>query len=344
MDACDTDLADAGPVMVGGFDVQCHEAKWAGWKGVVRSAPSPQETHHATIPFPAVVTTIDYDRPVQFRHPNAYKICWSTCTSGLPRCKYPSKIIWPIKLPRTDKHETAMLPKSLQILLDRLPRNAEAPKAREAFRQVALDVLAVRLLATDIAEYLRQCTNHDDQADRLMQLLSFALDQARMAEENGKAVGSQFILWLEGQLARLKQDGALTSAGRLFLASCWGRAGLDAPEAVAADFSMFENAEGAFEYLDAAEMGSLIDTLMKEVSGGEDGDLSALHAVFSEIIAPLPHEVRGPMVQQAVARPRPMMGELGCALLFDRCKEIRHGAIQVLMDLSTEPARHQFEA
>lgn len=229
-----------------------------------------------------------------------------------------------------------MLPKSLQNLLERLPRNAEAPKAREAFRQVALEVLADQSVATELARYLGQCEEHDDQADRLMQILISVLDEARMAKENGKAVGAQFIGFLEEELGRFKLKGVMTSAGRLFLASCWGRAGLDAPEAVAADFSMFDDAEGAFEDLDPAEMGPLIDILLKEASGGDDGDLSALHAGFSEIIATLPAEVRSPMVQQVVARPKTVMGELGCALLFDRREEIRHGAIQGLMDRSTD--------
>jgi hypothetical protein len=225
-----------------------------------------------------------------------------------------------------------MLPQSIQTLLDGLPRNPEAHGAREAFKRATLTLIALPDWAVTVVEIIGQLEDPNSEDERLISFLSSTLDEARMARENGKTLGGAFINHLENGLLALKDKGALTDRGRFFLASCWIRAGLDAPESLAKDLTIPDDMLGDFDLSDAPDLGPVIDTLLEEVSGGEVDSLSALHAGFAELIATLPALIRKAVVRQVVGRLRPIMGELGCALLLDGRPEIRQGAIDGLAD------------
>ena len=225
-----------------------------------------------------------------------------------------------------------MLSPKIQTLLDALPRNLEETGARHAFKRVALSLIAEPEQAVAVVEAVGRLETRNNHDERLVSLLSSTLDEARMARENGKTVGASFINQLEDAIQALKKQSALTDPGRLFLASCWVRAGLHAPDALAGEFSMPDDMEGELDLSDAPDLEPLIDKLLEEVSGGQMDSISALYSGFAELIATFPAPVRQAVVRYVVSRPKTVLGELGCALLLDGRAEIRRGAIDGLAD------------
>jgi len=225
-----------------------------------------------------------------------------------------------------------MLSPRIQSLLKALPQNPGATGARHASQRVALSLLAEPEQALAVVEAIARLETRHDHDERLVSLLSSTLDEARMARENGKTVGANFIDQLEDRIRGLKAQDALTDPGRLFLASCWVRAGLHTPDALAGEFSMPEDMGEELDLSDAADLEPLIDKLLEEVSGGQMGSISALHSGFAELMATFPAPVRRAVVRRVVSRPKTVLEELGCALLLDGRAEIRRGAIDGLAD------------
>lgn len=223
-----------------------------------------------------------------------------------------------------------MLPRKIQTLLDELPRNLEALGAREAFKRTAQALMSEPEMAVDVIKSMGQLNAPKADNERIMVLLSSTLDEARMARENGKAAGASFIDYLENALLALKDKGSLSDSGRFALASCWVRAGLVAPEALAGDFAIPEDMQDDFDFSDMPDLGPIVDKMLEEVSGGDADSLSALHAGFAELTATLPAPIRKAVIHKVVAQPKPILGELGCALLLDRRHDIRQGALDGL--------------
>jgi hypothetical protein len=225
-----------------------------------------------------------------------------------------------------------MLSPKIQTLLDALPQNPDATGARHAFQRVALSLMSEPEQAIAVVETIGRLEARHNHDERLVSLLSSTLDEARMARENGKTVGASFIAELESGIQALKAQDALTDPGRLFLASCWVRAGLPAPDALAGEFSVPDDMAEELDLSDAPDLEPLIDTLLKEVSGDQIDSISALHAGFVELMATFPAPVRQAVVRYVVSRPKTVLGELGCALLLDGRADIRRGAIGGLTD------------
>lgn len=225
-----------------------------------------------------------------------------------------------------------MLPPKIQTLLDALPQNPDATGTHHAFKRVALSLLSEPEQAAAVVEAIGRLETRSHPDERLVSLLSSTLDEARMARENGKTVGASFIDQLEDGIQALKARDALTDPGRLFLASCWVRAGLPSPDALAGEFSMPDDMEEELDLSDAPDLEPLIDTLLEEVSGDQIDSISALHAGFVELMATFPAPVSQAVVRHVVSRPKTVLGELGCALLLDGRADIRRGAINGLAD------------
>lgn len=225
-----------------------------------------------------------------------------------------------------------MLPESIRALLDTLPRNPEVPGARAASKRVALSLMAQPDLSVNVVEAIAQFEKPKGEDESLISLLSCALDEARMARENGKMTGAGFINHLENALQPLKDSGRLSDQGRFALASSWIRAGLAAPEVLAGDFTIPNDMQDDFDLSDMPDISTIIDKMLGEMSDRELDSLSALHAGFAELIATLPAPTRKMVVHQVVTHPKPILGELGCALLLDDRQEIRQGAVNGLTD------------
>ncbi len=225
-----------------------------------------------------------------------------------------------------------MLSPKIQTLLDGLPQNPEARGAQHAYKRAALSLIAEPEQAVAVVGAIGRLETRSHRDERLVSLLSSTLDEARMARENGKTVGASFIVQLEDGIQALKYQNALTDPGRLFLASCWVRAGLPTPDALAGEFSMPDDMAGELDLSDAPDLEPLIDTLLEEVSGDQMDSISALHSGFVELMATFPAPVRQAVVRYVVSRPKTVWGELGCALMLDGRADIRRGAIGGLAD------------
>ncbi|GAW35544.1 hypothetical protein RA2_02607 [Roseovarius sp. A-2] len=225
-----------------------------------------------------------------------------------------------------------MLSPKIQTLLDALPKNPDATGARHAFKRVALSLMSEPEQAIAVVDAIGRLETRHNHDERLVLLLSSALDEARMARENGKTVGASFIDQLEDGIQALKAQDALTDPGRLFLASCWVRAGLPAPDALAGEFSVPDDMAEELDLTDAPDLEPLIDKLLAEISGDQMDSISALHSGFVELMATFPAPVRQAVVRHVVSRPKTVLGELGCALLLDGRADIRRGAINGLAD------------
>lgn len=229
-----------------------------------------------------------------------------------------------------------MLPDFIQTLLDALPENFEAPNARQVYQQVCMRVMRDPEAAVGLLRYIGGSEEHDAQTERVMRLFSSVLDEARMAQENGKAVGTAFLSFIEQELVAQKDDVGLASGGRLLLASCWSSAGLDVPDAVAADMSEIEATSGVSADMEMPDLAPIIESLLANAARGSADELLALQTGFSEVLATLPIDARRLVVRQVVAHSKPITGDLGCALLLDRRVECRRGAIDGLKDRLTQ--------
>jgi hypothetical protein len=228
-----------------------------------------------------------------------------------------------------------MLTHKTQSLVDAIPRDFDVANAGRAMKQAARAVLAEPERAIELLDAVGGVDAQNGAKERLVTLLSASLDEARMAHENGKKSGTAFLVALEDRIGGLKADGKLSDGGRLLLVSCWIRAGLDAPEILASDFDMpddFGEREDIPDLSDAPDIGPVLDKLLSKISGGQSESLHDLHAGFSELISTVPAPVRRAIVRLVAMRPKAIFGELGCALLLDRRKEVRRGAIEGLSD------------
>ncbi|WP_282027144.1 hypothetical protein, partial [Limimaricola cinnabarinus] len=223
-----------------------------------------------------------------------------------------------------------MLPPSIKTMLAALAQ-ATDPKAHAAQLQRFGRALLER--PDDAAALLAQTAESAaarDDGERMSQLLGTALDEARMARENGQWSGALFIEGLEARLGELVASNALTLKGSLTVSGTWARAGLPPPAILAARQDAFTEAMEDGE--EPADLETLLDGLIGSLTREHGGNVSALHALFAEMLPTVPPEARGALVRLAVARPQEIFAELGCAWLLDPDAEIRSGAVEGLSD------------
>ncbi len=224
-----------------------------------------------------------------------------------------------------------MLPPSIKTMLAALAQ-ATDPKAHAAELQRFGRALLER--PDDAAALLAQTAESAAAAkgdeERMSQLLGTALDEARMARENGQRCGALFIEGLEARLGELVASNALTLKGSLAVSGTWARAGLPSPAILAARQDAFTEAMEDGE--EPADLETLLDGLIGSLTREHGGNVSALHALFAEMLPTVPSEARRVLVRLAVARPQEIFAELGCAWLLDSDAEIRSGAVEGLSD------------
>ena len=111
-----------------------------------------------------------------------------------------------------------MLPHQVQTMLDDLGSGRSIRSgyeiAKGAARALMRDEAAAKALVTELGTG----NNEEYQRERMMQLLTSTLDEARMAAENGQQLGQSFLLALEEHLEVLNGENRLTHHGRLSLA------------------------------------------------------------------------------------------------------------------------------
>jgi hypothetical protein len=226
-----------------------------------------------------------------------------------------------------------MLPTAITRMLTELERrDGRAPPDRIA--SFARALLADSDLAATLVDAV--AVTGSDGADRreedLAALLGAALDEARMARENGQGRGAALIEALEARVAARDNADAITGQGRLAMSGAWVRAGLRPPAALAPDAEQLISKVPEGELPDPSEAGALFEELFGGLIAEAEGDVTAAHGAFSRMLPTLPEDARHMLVRAAVARPGALSAELGCAWLLDGDATVRAAAADGLSD------------
>lgn len=206
---------------------------------------------------------------------------------------------------------------------------------RERAETLAGFGLALVDAPAEAAALLSQMAGSDatgPRADDMIALLSTALDEARMARENGRRRGDSLIGALEAQVESLVSAERLTMPGAFALSRAWVRAGLVPPDRLSIPLARTADPVSTSAPGIAGDADAMFESLFESVIEDCDGNISALHAVFAEMLPAIPVEARAAFVRIAVARPPELFAELGCAWLFDPGADVRLAAVAGLSD------------
>ena len=126
-----------------------------------------------------------------------------------------------------------MLPTEITNMLAALEkRSGEGPRA-DRLTRFGRAVVDAPELAARLLDEMADMDMASPRDDGMVRLLGAALDEARMARENGQARGTAFISAVEEHLGRLVRTDRLSFRGRLALSRSWLQAGLAPPESLA---------------------------------------------------------------------------------------------------------------
>ncbi len=158
--------------------------------------------------------------------------------------------------------------------------------------------------------------------ENLMMLLEAALEAARMAQENRKSEGEQFLAAIHEQLGLRAAAGTLSTADRFELGRAYIRAGLAPSEHLIMD------AEGFNEIGDdppaVPDLEALLDNLRDEV-GAEP---MAFHMALSEMMSTFPSPVRAMIVDQIARHPDHLYAWAGAYWMLDADATLRRSAAE----------------
>ena len=220
-----------------------------------------------------------------------------------------------------------MLPHQVQTLLDDLESLGSIRSGYETAKAAARALMRDEAAAVALVTELGTGRGERHQQERMMQLLTSALDEARMAAENGQQLGQSFLVALEQHLDVLNGQNSLTQNGRLSLASSWIRAGLSAPEALQGGLEGADYDE-EFIHLDPKiDFRALVDRFLETMQTGYGEDLAGLIEGMRQLLATLPSPVQQELLTQIVAHDGENTGKLGVALVLDRTSVVWQGAL-----------------
>ena len=165
----------------------------------------------------------------------------------------------------------------------------------------------------------------DDRQKAAAVLLSSALDEARMAAENGAPEGSSLLDALAADLSTRDAAHPFAPVVRLRLAQIYARAGLVPPPFATLSADVMAAADSAPE--DMPDLGRLLDPILKEIG---DEPLQ-VHAAIVELLAGLPPELAAMLVSMTVARPGAVEARLGLYWLLDPTPDLRLAAATALL-------------
>ena len=202
-------------------------------------------------------------------------------------------------------------------------RETQSRILHDGARALLVDPAGVDLLA------LRAAAAGDDDAwEAAAALMSRALDEARMARENGAPEGAALIDAVGAALSGHDAATPFAPGLRLRLAQIYARAGLPPPSfaqltaesmgALGADHAMLD---------DMPDIAGMLDTVIREVG---DEPLQ-VHAALGELFAGVPPELAAILTATAIARPGEMEARLGLYWLLDPMPAIRLAASTALL-------------
>lgn len=191
----------------------------------------------------------------------------------------------------------------------------------ELLRRCGKDLLARPDLCVELIHEAKTSPLPDGQ----MSVLIAALDEARMADENGQRKGRAFLHDMRDVVALL--DTELTSQAALSLSSAWSRAGLIPPPSLAhavipEDPDAFTDTDGIPDIPD-----EMFDDIFKRFSDVGEDSVSAMLAMLDEMLPTLPPEARFAFIRKLATRSEPLCGEAAAALLLASDSSVRAGAL-----------------
>lgn len=228
--------------------------------------------------------------------------------------------------------ESFLLPTAITRVLTSLERDADHRVRAEQLEKFGRVLLDAPEDASDLLDEIAGMTTASAREEQMSHLLGAALDQARMARENGQKRGAAFIETLEDQVGQLVATGSLSFRGSLAVSSTWVRAGLTPPESLGSGHDCVADALPCADRDETEDIEALFERLFDDVTDASGGSLSAMHATFAEMLPTVPADARYALVRIAVARPAELFAELGCAWLLDPSEHVRSGAAIGLAD------------
>ena len=191
----------------------------------------------------------------------------------------------------------------------------------ELLRRCGKDLLA----RPDLCAELIQVAKTGPLSDGQMAVLSAALDEARMADENAQRKGRAFLDDMRDVVAML--DTQLTSQAALSLSSAWTRAGLTPPPSLAhsvipEDPDAFADQGGIPDIPD-----EMFDGIFKGFNEIGEQSVSAMLAMLDEMLPTLPPEARFAFIRKLATRSEALCGEAAAALLLATDTSVRAGAL-----------------
>ena len=158
-----------------------------------------------------------------------------------------------------------------------------------------------------------------------MLVLTAALDEARMADENAQRKGRAFLDDVRDVVTLLNTE--LTSQAALSLSCAWTRAGLTPPPSLAhavipEDPDAFADTDGIPDIPD-----EMFDKIFKGFNEIGEQSVSAMLALLDEMLPTLPPEARFAFIRKLATRSEPLCGEAAAALLLATDASVRAGAL-----------------
>lgn len=213
----------------------------------------------------------------------------------------------------------------MDAFLSKMVRAVEAPKLplqqSELLRRCGKDLLT----RPDLCAALIQEAASGPLSDGQMAMLVAALDEARMADENGQRKGRTFLDDMRDVVALLDAD--LTSQTALSLSSAWTRAGLTPPPSLAhavisEDPDAFADINGIPDIPD-----EMFDGIFKGFNDIGEDSVSAMLAMLDEMLPTLPPEARFAFIRKLATRPESLCGDAAAALLLATDASVSSGAL-----------------
>lgn len=209
--------------------------------------------------------------------------------------------------------------------ISKMVRAVEAAKMpaeqSELLRRFGKDLLARPDLCAELILEVKTGPLSEGQ----MSVLTAALDEARMADENAQRKGRAFLDHMRDAVALL--DTELTAQAALSLSSAWTRAGLTPPPSLAhsvipEDPDAFADTDGIPDIPD-----EMFDGIFKGFNEIGEQSVSAMLAMLDEMLPTLPSEARFAFIRKLATRSEPLCGEAAAALLLATDPSVRAGAM-----------------
>lgn len=213
----------------------------------------------------------------------------------------------------------------MDALISKMVRTVEAAKMpneqSELLRRCGKDLLA----RPDLCAELIQEAKTGPLSDGQMSVLTAALDEARMADENAQRKGRAFLEYMRDVIGLL--DTELTPQAALSLSSAWTRAGLSSPPSLAhsvirEDADAFADTDGIPDIPD-----EMFDRIFKGFNEIGEQSVSAMLALLDEMLPTLPSGARFAFIRKLATRSEPLCGEAAAALLLATDPSVRAGAL-----------------